>query len=140
MEILSRAKFDSAASVATFSGLIALNYGWSAFASAREAQSAQAAFDGFTESGSTADMTVPSRTLQNVEERGDLTLTRTLRGDFGQSSISLYGGALGLQRTGDATLNAILLGQSLAFATPGRSSITGAYVGGGADWRCGALP
>jgi len=94
-----------------------------------------ATFDGFTESGSTANLTAASRTLQNVEERGDLTLTRTMTTDFGQSRISVYGGVLGLQRTGGDAVNAVLLGQALAFAMPGKSSIGGAYVGGGFDWR-----
>lgn len=35
-EILSRAHFSDAEAVATFSGLLALNYGWSAFAFARD--------------------------------------------------------------------------------------------------------
>jgi AcrR family transcriptional regulator len=43
LAILSRAGFDDERAVATFSGLIALNYGWTAFASAREAQPADAA-------------------------------------------------------------------------------------------------
>lgn len=33
---------------------------------------------GYTETGSTANLTVNARTLQNIEERGDLTLTRTI--------------------------------------------------------------
>jgi hypothetical protein len=43
LEILSRARFDNAGVVATFSGLLALNYGWSAFAAARDALPANAA-------------------------------------------------------------------------------------------------
>ena len=43
LEILSRAGFSHAQMVATFGGLLALNYGWSSFASARDVQPANAA-------------------------------------------------------------------------------------------------
>jgi AcrR family transcriptional regulator len=43
LEILSRARLANDSVVATFSGLLALNYGWSAFASARDALPANAA-------------------------------------------------------------------------------------------------
>jgi AcrR family transcriptional regulator len=43
LEILSRARLADESVVATFSGLLALNYGWSAFASARDALPANAA-------------------------------------------------------------------------------------------------
>ena len=42
---------------------------------------------------------------------------------------------LGQQRTGAGNVNATLLGQALAFATPGKSSIYGGYGGGSLDWR-----
>jgi AcrR family transcriptional regulator len=43
LAILSRARLNNDNVVATFSGLLALNYGWSSFASARDAQPAHAA-------------------------------------------------------------------------------------------------
>jgi AcrR family transcriptional regulator len=43
LAILTRASFSIERTVATFSGLIALNYGWSAFASARDIEPANAA-------------------------------------------------------------------------------------------------
>ena len=43
LEILSRAGFSHEQMVATFGGLLALNYGWSSFASARDVQPANAA-------------------------------------------------------------------------------------------------
>jgi len=93
-------------------------------------------FDSYTETGSTSNLSVASRTLQNIEERGDLTLTRTETfANADRLSTSIYAGLLGQQRVGDAGVNTILLGQALAFATPGKSSIGGAYAGGGVEWR-----
>ena len=95
-----------------------------------------AGLDGYTETGSTANLTVASRTLQNVEERGDLTLTRTQTfANADRFSASIYAGLLGQQRLGDSGINTILLGQALAFATPGKSSIGGVYAGGGVEWQ-----
>jgi Autotransporter beta-domain len=95
-----------------------------------------AQFDGFSETGSSANLTVGSRTLQNIEERGDLTLTQTTNfASADQLRTSVHAGVLGLQRVGDGGVNAILLGQALAFATPGSSSVGGVYAGGGFEWR-----
>jgi uncharacterized protein with beta-barrel porin domain len=95
-----------------------------------------AEFDGFTETGSTANLTAGSRTLHNFEERGDLTLTQTSTfANAEQLRTSARVGVLGLQRIGDGGINAILLGQALAFATPGKSSVFGGYTGLGFDWR-----
>lgn len=108
--------------------------GWSLTPAAR-LRYLVASYDGFTESGSTANMTAAGRTLQNAEERGDVTLTRTLLSDTGRLQVGLTAGVLGQQRTGSGTVNAILLGQALAFATPGKSSIAGAYAATSLDWR-----
>jgi hypothetical protein len=95
-----------------------------------------AEFGGFTETGSTANLSVGSRTLQNVEERGDLTLTRTSTfADAGQLRSSVHVGMIGLKRVGDGGVNTILLAQALAFATPGKSNVFGGYAGAGFDWR-----
>lgn len=97
-----------------------------------------AGFDGYTETGSTANLTVGSRTLQNVEERGDLTLTHTQAfANADRLSVSVYSGVLGQQRVGNTAINTILLGQALAFATPGKSSTGGAYSGVGMEWHTG---
>ena len=68
--------------------------GWSVTPAARVRYLA-ATFDNFTETGSTANLTAAGRSPQDAEERGDITITRTLRGDFGESHISAYGGVLG---------------------------------------------
>ncbi len=108
--------------------------GWSVTPTARLRYLA-ASYDGFTETGSTADLAAGGRTLQDVEERAEATVIRTLVGDAGRFQVGLTGGVLGQQRVGAGNVNAILLGQALAFATPGKSSIIGEYVGGSLDWR-----
>jgi uncharacterized protein with beta-barrel porin domain len=94
-----------------------------------------ASFSGFTETGSTADLTAGKRTLLNVEERADLTLMYTMLSEAGRVRIGLTTGVLGEQRTGSGNVNAILLGQALTFVTPDKSSITGAFAGASPDWR-----
>ncbi len=92
-------------------------------------------YDAFTESGSSANLSAASRSLQNAEERGDLTLTRTMSFEAARLQLGLTAGVLGQQRIGAGNVNATLLGQALAFATPGKSSIYGGYGGGSLDWR-----
>lgn len=92
-------------------------------------------YDGFTETGSTANLAAGDRTLQNAEERADLTLTHTMLSDVGRFQAGVTAGVLGQQRAGSGNVNAILLGQALAFATPGKSSVGGGYAGLSLDWR-----
>ena len=93
-------------------------------------------FDGYTESGTTAPLTVSSRTIQDLEERGQLKLTRTtVFGGGDQLLTSVHVGALGLERVGDTTVNTVLLGASLPFVTPGKSTVAGVLGGGGLEWR-----
>ncbi|MBR0963108.1 autotransporter domain-containing protein [Bradyrhizobium diazoefficiens] len=108
--------------------------GWTVTPAARLRYLA-AGFDGFTEAGSTANLTVGSRTSQNVEERGELSVTRTATSELGRLQISFAGGVIGQQRVGDGGINAVVLGQALAFATPGKASLAGGFASASFDWR-----
>ena len=95
-----------------------------------------AGFGGYQEAGSSTNLTVASRTSHNFEERGELKLTHTTNATpTEQLQLSGTAGLIALQRVGDSNVNTILLGQSLAFATPGKASIVGFYAGTGFDWR-----
>jgi hypothetical protein len=99
-----------------------------------------AAFDGYTESGSTANLTVGTRAVQDFEERGQLKLTRMQV--FAPTAIimtSIYGGALGVQRAGNTTVDATLLGQAIPFATPGKDDVWGGFGGAGLELRTGRV-
>lgn len=95
-----------------------------------------AGFGGYQESGSSTNLSVGARTSHNFEERGEFKLTHTTHATpTEQLQLSGTAGLIALQRVGDSTVNTILLGQSLAFATPGKSSVIGFYAGAGFDWR-----
>jgi hypothetical protein len=95
-----------------------------------------AGFGGYDESGSSTNLSVGSRTSHNFEERGEFRLTHTTNATPAQQlQLSGTAGLIALQRAGDSTVNTILLGQSLAFATPGKASLVGFYAGAGFDWR-----
>lgn len=93
-------------------------------------------FGGYQESGSSTDLAVAGRTTHNFEERGELAFTRTTSEREGSLlRINATVGALAWQRAGGSGVNTVLLGQALAFATPGNANVFGGYVGGGFDWR-----
>lgn len=94
------------------------------------------AFDGYTETGTSAPLTVGTQTASTVEERGEVKLTRSVAiAPMNELSTSLSGGVLGTQRVGSSTVNAALLGQAIPFATPGQANVWGYFGGSGLEWR-----
>ena len=96
-------------------------------------------FGGYTESGTTAPLTVGTRTLGDFEERGQLKLTRTISGRTETLATSVYGGILGVQRVGDSTIGGVLLGQAIPFATPGEHNVWAGFGGAEVALRTGNI-
>jgi len=97
-----------------------------------------AAYDSYTETGSTANLSVAGRTAQNTEERAQLTLTSQRAIGPGRVLVAnVFGGAIGVQRVDGGNIDATLFGQEIPFATPGKDSVIGGFGGAGVEWRSG---
>ena len=95
-----------------------------------------ASFGGYAESGSASALTVGARTMQNAEERGELKLVRTtVLPGAAQLRTNAQVGVLAVQRLAGTNVSAVLLGQDLTFAAPGKPSVVGLYAGTGFDLR-----
>jgi uncharacterized protein with beta-barrel porin domain len=94
-------------------------------------------FGGYTESGSTANLAVGSRTIHVFEQRGELKLTHATMLGGRQLLTSVHVGVLGTERVGDTTVNTVVLGASLPFVTPGKDTVAGVLGGGAFEWRTG---
>ena len=80
--------------------------------------------DGYSESGSMQNLTVGRRSINDLEERGEIELS-TVSGAFkGSATI----GIIGLERLGNPNINTVLLGQNLGFVTPGQASAFSAFL------------
>jgi hypothetical protein len=97
-------------------------------------------FDGYSETGSTANLTVGGRDFQAVEERAEITFANTSRLASGSLvTVRVGGGILGQQRSTGGQVNIALLGQNFLAATPDRGSIAGGYGSAGLDWQIGRV-
>jgi hypothetical protein len=97
-----------------------------------------AAYDPYTETGSTANLSVAGRNTQNTEERAQLTMTSQRAIAPGRVLVAnVFGGIIGVQRVDGADIDATLLGQEIPFAAPGKDSVIGGFGGAGVEWRSG---
>ena len=96
-------------------------------------------FESYSETGSTVNLTVAGRDVQTFEERAELTLASVQYWNANRITFRMTGGVLAQQRTGDAAVNAILLGTNFIVATPDKQNVTGLYGSWGVDWQVGRI-
>ncbi|MEO0384348.1 MAG: autotransporter domain-containing protein [Pseudomonadota bacterium] len=86
--------------------------------------------DGYSETGTTAPLTVADRDVHLLHGRFELAaiVEAMAAGDINYQ-FSPYIGIDGRQRVGGDTINATLLGQTLAFASGGQANRTSAFAG-----------
>jgi hypothetical protein len=94
-----------------------------------------ASLDGYNEIGAPTNLNVPRRDVSDFEQRFELDLLCIDETRFGVLKTTVKAGVLGLERLGDTTVNTVLIGQNLAFATPGPNVIGGGFIGLDLDYR-----
>jgi Autotransporter beta-domain len=94
-----------------------------------------ASLDGYSEAGSPENLNVPRRNVSDFEQRFELDLQGINETRFGVLKTTVKAGVLGLERLGDTTVNTVLIGQNLAFATPGPNLTGGGFIGLDLDYR-----
>jgi outer membrane autotransporter protein len=90
--------------------------------------------DGYSETGSMQNLSVGGRSINDIEERGEVEFS-TVSGGFKGTA---YVGIVGLERLGNPTINTVLLSQNLSFTTPEQASAVGGVLGAGLQYQ--ALP
>lgn len=95
-------------------------------------------FDGYTETGSSANMTVSGWDSAVFEERAEVSLASVQY--FGGDNRILFrmtAGALAQQRQGDSNIGLTFAGQSLFAVAPDQRRVNGWYGSAGFDWQRG---
>ncbi|HET8920673.1 MAG TPA: autotransporter domain-containing protein [Xanthobacteraceae bacterium] len=90
--------------------------------------------DGYSESGSMQNLSVGRRSINDLEERGEVELSTV----SGALKASATVGIIGLERLGNPNINTVLLGQNLSFVTAGQASAFGGVFGMHLEYR--AMP
>jgi len=92
-------------------------------------------FDGYSETGSEQGLSVGRRTFQSLEQRIEIGFMRSaLVGDRVFTSQVTAGG-IAVERLGDSSVDAVLIGQSISFSAPGNDFTAGAFAGIGTAYR-----
>lgn len=91
--------------------------------------------NGYAETGSSANLTVNGRTVQNLEERFELVLSHLDPLAHGWLKTSATLGVLAQERLGGTSINTVLLGQNLSFTAAGDTTAAGIYAGLAFDYR-----